>query len=279
LPRPLARRLLPVLRYFNLMRALELRLMAPWVRDAAGWRVLDVGCGPGPYTLDLARRGATLIGCDLLPEPLSVARRTTRDLGLDGQAHFAEANASALPVSAEQFDLVVCNCVLEHVDDDGAALAGMARALRPGGILCLTVDNAEGELAFTLLDRLSPSAKERLLWPQVSAAPTVLHGLRALLDERYSVLRRYLHDELIRSLEELGLTILESSPYLTGIGAAHHEAFHALRILDPSRKIGRLFYMISSLLFYPLAAWSDSRRGAQGHGLAIVARKKVGSSP
>ena len=58
LPQPMSRLLLPALRYLNLMRALELRLMARFVRRVEGWRILDVGCGHGLYSLDLARRGA-----------------------------------------------------------------------------------------------------------------------------------------------------------------------------------------------------------------------------
>ena len=141
LPRPVARRLLPALRYLNLMRALELRLLAPWVRSVVGWRVLDVGCGHGLYALDLARRGATLLGCDLQRPALADAQGTAAGLGLDGRTLFLAADGQTLPVPDGAFDLVVCNCVLEHIPDDHAALAAMNRALRPGGLLFLTVEH------------------------------------------------------------------------------------------------------------------------------------------
>jgi SAM-dependent methyltransferase len=170
--------------------------------------------------------------------------------------------------------LVVCNCVLEHVTDDGAALAGMARSLRPGGVLFLTVDSAEHGLALGFLERLPATVRGWLLRPEVAAAPTVSAGLDARLDELYAVLRRYRHDELVERLAGVGLAVLDSHPYLTGVGAAQYEAFHALRGLSTERGLGRVLYMLSSLLLYPLAAWSDNRRHARGYGLALVARKE-----
>ncbi len=268
LPQPLACRLLPALRYFNLMRALELRLLAPLVGDVAGWRVLDVGCGHGLYALDLARRGATLVGCDLHRPALADARRTAAGLGLAEQALFLAADGEALPLPAGAFDLVICNCVLEHVPDDRAALAAMSRALRPGGFLFLTVDHAGHGLALGLLERVPG-----LLHPEIAAASTVADGLDARLDDLYAVLRRYRPAGLAGTLVDLDLTVLDCRPYLTGIGAAHYEAFHALRWLDPNRGWGRLLYLLSSPVLYPLAARSDDRRRAGGRGLAFVARK------
>ncbi len=279
LPRPLARRLLPGLRYLNLMRALEWRLLAPWIRRVAGWRALDVGCGHGIYSLDLARRGAALVGCDLQRSDLANARRTALGLGLDGRTLYLAADGAALPVPAGHFDLVVCNCVLEHIADDGAALAAMAAALRPGGVLYLSVDNADHGLALGLLERLPRRARGWLLRAEVAGAPTVAAGLDQRLDRLYAVRRRYRREGLTATLAGLGLEVLDSRPYLSGVGGAQYEAFHALRGLDPNRGAGRLLYMLSSLLLYPLAAWADRRRDVRGHGLALVARKQAGNGP
>lgn len=276
LPRPLAHRLIPLLPFLSLMRALELRLMGKWLRRIEGNRILNVGSGHGFYSLDLALQGARLVNCDLEAELVEGARQTAESLGLEGQLSFLTADGSALPMADGRFDAVVCNCVLEHVVDDGAALADMARALRPGGLLYLTVDNAEHGLALGLLEPLSAAIKARILWPEVAAAPTVSAGLDARLDGLFAVLRRYRREDLEQSLVDLGLAVLASRPYLTGVGAAQYEAFYALRFLDPTRGVGRLLYMLSSLILYPFAAWSDDRPAARGHGLAIVARKLNG---
>lgn len=274
LPRPVAHRLLRPLRYLTLMRALEWRLLESWLRRKPARRVLDVGCGHGLYSLDLARRGATLIGCDLDRRALSDAQTSSHALGLDGRAGFLIADGTELPLPEGAFDLVVCNCVLEHIVDDGGALAAMSRVLQPGGMLYLTVESAKPDLALRFLQDLPEAIKVRLLRPQVVAAPSVLGGLQARLEDLYSVRHRYQQDELTSLLADLHLTVLDSRFYLTGAGAAQYEAFHALRGLDPARGLGRLLYMVSSLLLYPLAVWSDNRQVKHGYGLAVVARKE-----
>lgn len=96
---------------------------------APGSRVGDLGCGPGA-TLDLLqRRGCLTVGLD-------------PDLGFLGQAHkhgpVLRAQAQALPFSDAGLDGLVCECVLSTLDRPEAALAEMARVLRPGGRLLLT---------------------------------------------------------------------------------------------------------------------------------------------
>ena len=125
----LARAFYPAVRYTSLMRALEIRLLVPWLRRVEGWHVLDVGCGHGFYSLDPARRGATFVGCDLDRPALVSSRRITRRLGLDGRTVFPAADGVALPLRDRSVDLVVSNCVLEHIADDNAALAAMPEKL------------------------------------------------------------------------------------------------------------------------------------------------------
>ena len=96
-PRPIADRVYPVLRYANLMRAVEMSHLAPWIGEVRGWRVLDVGCGHGLYSLGFARRDADLLGCDLSASDLGAAHETATGMGLDGKAGFAMADAAALP--------------------------------------------------------------------------------------------------------------------------------------------------------------------------------------
>lgn len=103
----------------------------------AGERVLDVGCGPGFYVAELLERvgpNGAVVGVDASADSLAVAARRCADRG--GVA-FRQADATALPVADADFDAALSVQVLEYVTDVDAALAELARALRPGGRLVL----------------------------------------------------------------------------------------------------------------------------------------------
>ena len=98
-----------------------------------GDRILDAGCGPGFYTLELLEQvgpDGALVSVDQSPQMLAVAQRRC-----EGRANvtFAEADVTALPVDSDGFDRALSVQVLEYVHDIPAALAEMHRALRPGG--------------------------------------------------------------------------------------------------------------------------------------------------
>ena len=107
------------------------------VREALGAvrgdRVLDVGCGPGFYCLELSEivgSSGSVVGVDSSPAMLQLAR--ARCAGRDNVG-LLEGEATALPVESGTFDGAVCVQVLEYVSDVDAALAELHRALRPGG--------------------------------------------------------------------------------------------------------------------------------------------------
>lgn len=89
-----------------------------------GERVLDLGCGDGHLTLELARRGCRVLGVDSSRPQIDMARRR----GLEA----AVMDASRLDFRA-CFDAVFSNATLHWVKDADAAIAGVREALRPGG--------------------------------------------------------------------------------------------------------------------------------------------------
>lgn len=107
------------------------------VRDALaatpGDDVLDVGCGPGFYCLELAEEvGAKgrVVGIDSAAPMLALAADRCRG---HENVSFREADVLSLPVDDSSFDRALCVQVLEYVEHATSALAEMYRALRPGG--------------------------------------------------------------------------------------------------------------------------------------------------
>ncbi len=117
-----------------------------------GERVLDVGCGTGRHAWELAGRGIEVHGIDISHRFVDIARSRGSDApdparrGLGSSATFERGDARAMAFDSE-FDAVICLCqgafgMMTAAGDDAAVVAGMARALRPGGRLALSAFNA-----------------------------------------------------------------------------------------------------------------------------------------
>lgn len=106
---------------------------------AAGAHVLELGCGAGvPITEHLARR-YRVIGLDLSPGQLDMARRCV------AAAAFVRGDMAALPLAGASFDAVVAFYAVIHVprDEHGQVLAEIFRVLRPGGLLVMTAGTGD----------------------------------------------------------------------------------------------------------------------------------------
>jgi trans-aconitate methyltransferase len=94
----------------------------------SGELILDLGCGTGALTQQIADRGAQVLGIDSAPSMVAQAQQNYPHLS------FQVADATDLPFT-EQFDAVFSNAVLHWVKPPEAAIANMWRALKPGGRL------------------------------------------------------------------------------------------------------------------------------------------------
>ncbi|MGC5031194.1 class I SAM-dependent methyltransferase [Micromonospora sp. DT229] len=103
---------------------------------APGSSVLDVGCGPGTITVDLAARVAPgrVTAVEITDDALQLARTEAEARG-QGNIDFAVADVHALDLSDGTFDVVHAHQVLQHVADPIQALREMRRVCRPGGIV------------------------------------------------------------------------------------------------------------------------------------------------
>ena len=103
-------------------------------------RGLDVGCGGGILTEELARRGAAMTGIDMAPGPLGVARLHALEtkIAVDYEQTTAEVLAASAPAS---FDFVTCLEMLEHVPDVPSVIQACANLVRPGGDIVFSTIN------------------------------------------------------------------------------------------------------------------------------------------
>ncbi|MFJ4718668.1 methyltransferase domain-containing protein [Streptomyces luteogriseus] len=101
-------------------------------------KILDIGCGPGTITADLAALvpDGHVTGVDRAPEILEQARATAAGRGL-ANVGFAVADAHALDYPDDTFCVVHAHQVLQHVGDPVRALREMRRVVKPGGLIAV----------------------------------------------------------------------------------------------------------------------------------------------
>ena len=107
--------------------------------------LLDLGCGFGRHAYEAAKRGARVVAFDYADNELKEVRNTfgaMAEAGEVGPASLAGAvqgDGTRLPFADGTFDRVIASEVLEHIPDDQAAVGELARVLRPGGTMAVTV--------------------------------------------------------------------------------------------------------------------------------------------
>lgn len=166
--------------------------------------VLDVGGGTGGLAVPLAALGHRVTVVDPSPDALAALARRASEAGVEGAVVARQADADDLQVDDESFDLALCHGVLEHVDDPGSALAGIARALRPGG-------------------RLSLLAAQRSAAVIGAALAGHLSRAQALVDDPDG--RWGDHDPLVRRFDRAAITAL------VGAAGLEVDGVEALRVL------------------------------------------------
>jgi len=224
-----------------------------------GDRVLDMGCGAGRHAFEMYRRGGDVIAFDQDGDELAGvldlfgAMRDAGEVPDGAEADIKQGDALSLPFADAEFDRVVAAEVLEHIPDDEAAIAELARVLRPGGTMAVTVP------------RWLP---EKVCWALSDAYHEVEGGH----------VRIYRGHELLARLEAAGL-VYEGRDHAHGLHAPYWWLKCAVGVTDDHHPAVRAYHrlLVWDIMEKPLATRLAERalNPLIGKSLVLYLRKPV----
>ena len=200
-----------------------------------GDRVIDMGCGAGRHAFEMFRRGADVVAFDQDGDELAGvlelfgAMREAGEVPAGAEADIKQGDALSLPFADAEFDRVVASEVLEHIPADTDAIAELARVLRPGGTIAVTVP------------RWLP---ERVCWALSDAYHEVEGGH----------VRIYTGDELVGKLESAGL-VHEGRDHAHGLHAPYWWLKCAVGVTNDGHPLVKAYHrlLVWDIMKKPLA--------------------------
>jgi 2-polyprenyl-3-methyl-5-hydroxy-6-metoxy-1,4-benzoquinol methylase len=160
----------------------------------------DLGCGTGCFAAEIARRGRHVLCVDVTQANLDALVRLYPELVDRDLLTPLHGDLTRIPLDTAALDGAFCMEVLEHVEDDRAAAAELARVVKPGGVLVVTVPNRKAPLPLV----------ERLGLESVHDRPGPEHHVRPGYDAR----------ELTELLETAGFDVVS----VAGVGGRLYRA-------------------------------------------------------
>ncbi len=171
----------------------RVRTIFEWIEPTDDKIILDCACGRGFY-LNMFRyvSGCWLVGLELEDE---IIRKAQRNVGHLPRLMLNNANIYALPYADNSFDGVILSEILEHIDRDVDGLKEVYRVLKPGGVVAITVPNANYPFWWDPINR----TLENIFHTHIGAGP--LAGIWA------NHVRLYSAEKLRRAAIEAGFIV------------------------------------------------------------------------
>jgi len=232
-----------------------------WLGLCPGERMLDFGCGGGRHSFEAMRLGAVAIALDSDRDALAGAAAWVRAMleqdketaEAGGHGDLVAADGASLPFPDRCFDRVIAAEVLEHVPGDARVMAELARVLRPGGVIAVTVP------------RCYPEAVNWALSAEYHNVPG-------------GHVRIYRHSQLVARLRTAGLL-----PYRHHYAHALHSPYWWLRCaLGPNNESNPVVKAYHRLLVWDITAKTPFTRWPEaalnpvlGKSLVVYARKPL----
>ena len=118
---------------------LILKLGQPWKNK----KILEIGCGTGRLTLEVAKEEGLITGLDSSIEMILISKKKVSE-DINQNLQFVNADCSSIPFRNSSFEVCLCINVMNHVPNYEKTIEEIVRVLKPGGILIVNISNLRG---------------------------------------------------------------------------------------------------------------------------------------
>jgi tRNA (mo5U34)-methyltransferase len=214
--------------------------------DLTGWRVLDVGCNAGFYSIELAKRGAQVLGIDVDPHYLRQAEWVARQFGLEEQIEFRQMQVYDVAHLDQDFDLIWYMGVLYHLRYPLLSLDILTQKLKR--LMVFQTLTMPGEEKLVIPEDLDINEREKMQQPGWPVMAFIQHRLAGDITNWWAPN----HACILGMLQSCGLKIT-------------HQPAHEIYLCEPDEAIRN-----------PVHAWNSSEYlSATGQTWAKAVSAKV----
>jgi SAM-dependent methyltransferase len=142
-------------------------------------RVLDACCGEGFFTRLLASKGAHVIGVDISPNLIVMAKQI-EEQEKHGISYFTHDLTQPLPQYAEHFDVITCNLALNDVSDESSFIRNLSDMLKSRGVLAIAMNNPYSAVMRNKVENYFDSGRSEVYSGLAAAGVPVLYHHRTL---------------------------------------------------------------------------------------------------
>lgn len=126
-------------------------------------KILDLGCGPGYYSIALVKKGNDVTGIDISEDKINIAKQVAKENKIN--VNFLVGDARKIPFKDNTFDLVICSEIIEHVKEDKKVIKEILRILKKRGRFIITTpaDSKENRKIYKKMNHIIPGYNEKLI--------------------------------------------------------------------------------------------------------------------
>lgn len=216
-----------------------------------GEKILDIGCGDGIWTNQLAKTNQVkVIGIDTSKHDLALAKKRAELMSIKNVS-YKQMDAGKMPFANNSFDKIYSISTFEHIKDEIAALKEVLRILKTGGIFVLSVPQEKVHFLARLFLPLSKKTKKTLKLNRTITSSEDINDYLCQRNKRFHHFRNYHLEPLKNRLEKTGFNVKKIEYHNKLLGRIANNIIHTFDIFNWQKK-SKTDYHFSSEIIHAL---------------------------